>query len=278
VLVRDNGGVDELEFRKDLYRGTARYYDRLRVPYPSALIEDLLGRAEVNGEGRLLDLACGTGQISFAMHRSFEEVWAVDQEPDMIGVGREKAEEAGVRNVRFLTSTAEDLLAPEESFDLVAIGNAFHRLRREIVVRNARRWLRPGQYLALLWSETPWHGETPWQQALSATLDRWMNKVNAQNRVPPGWEQVRAERPDREVLQEGGFQVVGSYQFPIAYQWTPEALVGLVYSTSFLPYEVVADLADDFEEDLRRELTSSDPTGQLLQTIGFAYELARCPD
>jgi len=42
-------------------------------------------------------------------------------------------------------------------------------------------------------------------------------------------------------------------------------------------YEVLGDLADAFEEDLRRELTSSDPTGQLAQTIGFAYELARCP-
>jgi ubiquinone/menaquinone biosynthesis C-methylase UbiE len=272
-----NGYVDEPEFRRDLYRGTARYYDRFRVPYPSTLIDDLLGRAEVNGEGRLLDLACGTGQISFAMHRSFAEVWAVDQEPDMVAVGRERAEEAGVRNIRFVTSSAEDLLAPEESFGLVAIGNAFHRLRREIVARNARRWLRPGRYLALLWSETPWHGAASWQQALSATLDRWMNKVNAHNRVPPGWEQVRAERPDREVLQEAGYQMVGSYQFPIAYEWTPEALVGLVYSTSFLPHEVVADLADDFEEDLRRELTSRDPTGQLSQTIEFAYELARCP-
>jgi ubiquinone/menaquinone biosynthesis C-methylase UbiE len=269
--------VDGHEFRKDLYRGTARYYDRFRVPYPSALIDDLLGRAEANGEGRLLDLACGTGQISFAMHRSFEEVWAVDQEPDMIGVVREKAEEAEARNVRFVTSTAEDLVAPEESFGLVAIGNAFHRLRREIVAQNARRWLRPGRYLALVWSETPWHGEAPWQQALSATLDRWTSTVNAQDRVPPGWEQIRAERPDREVLQAAGFQMVGSYEFPIAYQWTPEALVGLVYSTSFLPYEVVADLADDFEEDLRRELTSSEPTGQLSQTIRFAYELARCP-
>ena len=269
--------MDGLEFRKDLYRGTARYYDRFRVPYPSALIDDLLGRAEVNGEGRLVDLACGTGQIGFAMHRSFEEVWAVDQEPDMIGVGREKAEESGVQNIRFLTSSAEDLLAPEESFDLVAIGNAFQRLRREIVARSACRWLRPGRYLALLWSDPPWRGEASWQRAMSATFDRWMTKVNAHDRVPPGWEQVRAERPDREVLQAAGFQVVGSYQFPIAYQWTPEALVGFVSSTSFLSHEVLGDLADDVEEDLRRELASSVPTGQLSQTIDFAYELARCP-
>ncbi|HXQ19834.1 MAG TPA: methyltransferase domain-containing protein [Acidimicrobiales bacterium] len=269
--------MDDPGFRKDLYRGTARYYDRFRVPYPSALIDDLLARAEVEGGGRLLDLACGTGQISFALHGSFEEVWAVDQEPDMISVGREKAEEAGVRHIRFLTARAEDVVAPEQSFDLVAIGNGFHRVHRELVARNARRWLRPGRCLALLWSWPPDHGEAPWQQAMSATIDRWKIKVKAHDRIPPDWERVRADRPDGVVLQGAGFQVIGSYQFPIAYQWTPEALVGFVYSTSLLSKEVLADLADEFEEDLRRELTSSDPTGQFFQTIEFAYELARSP-
>jgi hypothetical protein len=104
-----------------------------------------------------------------------------------------------------------------------------------------------------------------------------MTKVNTNDRVPPGWEQLRAERPDREVLEQAGFQVVGSFDFPIVHHWTPEAVVGLVQSTSFLPHEVVADLADEFEADLRRELASSDPTGQLSQMIGFAYELARAP-
>ena len=118
--------VSDPQYRTDLFRGTAHHYDRFRLPYPSALIDDLLQRTETNGEGWLLDLACGTGQITFAMHASFREVWAVDQEPDMIAVARERAERAGVRNVRFLASTAEDLVAPEESFDLVAIGNAFH--------------------------------------------------------------------------------------------------------------------------------------------------------
>lgn len=271
------GALNGPKFRQDLYRGTARYYDEFRVPYPSVLIDDLLVRAEINAEGRLLDLACGTGQISFAMHRSFEEVWAVDQEPDMIRVGRDKAQALGVRNIEFRVSAAEDLQAPESLFDLVAIGNAFQRLPRATVARRARQWLRPGGHLALLWSEHPWHGEEPWQQAVSATFDRWMTRVNAHDRVPPGWQQLRAEWPDREVLQDAGFQVIGSCEFPVASQWTPEMLVGFVYSTSFLSHEVLGDLADDFEDDLRRDLAASDPSGQFWQTIGFAYELARSP-
>src|SRR5450759_101639 len=80
----DNGPVDDSEFRADLYQGTASYYDRFRVPYPPGLIDDLAERTGADGQGRLLDLACGPGLISFAMHGHFREIWAVDQEPDMI--------------------------------------------------------------------------------------------------------------------------------------------------------------------------------------------------
>jgi hypothetical protein len=57
----------ELRFSKDLYKGTADYYDRFRPPYPAALLDDLRSRVPLRGTGRLLDLACGTGPISFAL-------------------------------------------------------------------------------------------------------------------------------------------------------------------------------------------------------------------
>jgi len=269
--------VAEPEFRRDLYRGTGFHYERFRVPYPPALVDDLLTRTELTGGGRLLDLACGTGQVAFALHRSFEEVWAVDQEQDMLGVGRETAEALGVRNIRFVDSSVEDFLAPDASFDLVTIGNAYQRLPRQTVAVNVRRWLRPGRWLALLWSETPWQGEAPWQLAVSATLERWMTKTNAHDRVPSGWEQARTDRPDREVLQRAGLEWCGSHQFPVTHHWSPETLVGFVHSTSFLSREVLGDLADEFEEDLRRALASGDPTAHFSQTITFTYELARRP-
>jgi SAM-dependent methyltransferases related to tRNA (uracil-5-)-methyltransferase len=72
------------EFRRDLYRGTAPFYDRFRLPYPAVLLEDLCRRASVSGTGRLLDLACGPGTVTFALSDQFAEVWAVDQEPEAI--------------------------------------------------------------------------------------------------------------------------------------------------------------------------------------------------
>jgi SAM-dependent methyltransferase len=64
----------EPEFRADLYRGTAPFYDAFRIPYPQDLLDDLRVRAQVTGAGRLLDLACGTGQIAFGQAESADRV------------------------------------------------------------------------------------------------------------------------------------------------------------------------------------------------------------
>ena len=270
-----------LEFRRDLYRGTAHDYDRYRVPYPRSLIDDLAERTGASGaagRGRLLDLACGTGQVTFALASRFGEVWAVDQEPDMTSLVAQKARAAGLGHIQVLTSTAEDLPAPDSSFDLVAIGNAFHRLPRAAVAASALRWLRPGQFLALLYSgDNPWQGEAPWQRAMAQVVGFWMARSGGRERIPPGYEQDRRERPDRLVLAEAGFELLGAHQFPAGHAWTTETLTGLVFSTSVLSRAALGGQAKDLEADLRRELRDYELAGGLPETIGFAYELARRP-
>ena len=54
------------DFPVDAFAGTATYYARYRVPYPAALLQDLLARAGLTGAGRLLDLPCGPGRIALA--------------------------------------------------------------------------------------------------------------------------------------------------------------------------------------------------------------------
>ncbi|HEY2270993.1 MAG TPA: hypothetical protein VGI96_50855, partial [Streptosporangiaceae bacterium] len=58
---------NELGFAADLYQGAAGHYDRYRLPYPEAMTAHLIHRAGVSGDGRLLDLACGTGQLAFPL-------------------------------------------------------------------------------------------------------------------------------------------------------------------------------------------------------------------
>jgi SAM-dependent methyltransferase len=264
-------------FRRDLYRGTAGYYDRFRPPYPAGLTGDLADRAGADGTGRLLDLACGTGQLSFALQDRFAEVLAVDQEPEMAAMAGDKAAAAGLSHLRALACAAEDLRAPAGSFDLVTIGNAFHRLPRDTVAASILRWLRPGGFLALAWGGSPNEAEAPWQRALARVTDRWQARAGAHDRVPAEYEQDRRERPDLAILRGAGFENAGRHQFAAVHDWTPETLAGYTLSTSVLSPVALGGQATEFTEDLRRELAAAQPDGRFQQTIIFAYDLARRP-
>jgi len=112
---------------------------------------------------------------------------------------------------------------------------------------------------------------------LRAAMQRWRTRAGANDRIPPGYDQVRRDRPDRAILGQAGFQVIGACQFPAIHEWTPEALTGFIFSTSVLSRAALGDLASDFEEDIRGEMLACAPAGRLRQVIDFGYELARRP-
>jgi ubiquinone/menaquinone biosynthesis C-methylase UbiE len=269
--------TDEVRFAADLFRGSAGYYDRYRLPYPEALLADLVRRAGVSGHGRLLDLACGTGQLAFPLRRWFSQVWAVDQEPDMVELVRAKASAGGAGEVRAIVSSAETLGAEPEYFELAVIGNAFHRLDRDLTAGLVLGWLRPGGHLALCWSSQPSSGQEDWQQALAALLDRWMTALGAHGRIPAGWDLARQRRPDLQVLSDAGFEVLGSHEFPVGHRWSLPELAGLIRSTSFLPASVLGDQGAAFDADLAATLGPYSDSGAFTETMSFSYELARRP-
>lgn len=276
-LVRHNDRMPaEPRFRADLYRGTARFYDAFRVPYPRPLLDDLRVRAQITGAGRLLDLACGTGQVTFGLGRHFVEVWAVDQEPEAIAFAHAKALGLGIRNVRWMAGRAEDVAA-DGYFELVAIGNAFHRLERRMVAESAFRWIAPGGHLALLWSDSPWSGPAAWQRVMAEATRRWAREAAATDRVPAGFGQAMAEMPHTAILAAAGFTIVGAFKFPVPYEWTVEKLTGFMYSTSFLSREALGCHVHPFESDLRERLMAVHADGVFREEINFGYDLLRRP-
>jgi len=268
---------DVVRFATDLYRGSAGYYDRYRLPYPEAMLADLIRRAEVSGRGRLLDLACGTGQLAFPLRRWFGEVWAVDQEPDMVQAVRAKATAQGVEDVRPIVAEAETLDAEPDYFDLVVIGNAFHRLNRDLVAAKILGWLKPGRYLALCWTSQPFIGEEGWQRVLAAMIERWKVALGAEDRVPAGWDLPQRRRPDLQVLAAAGFEVAGRHEFTAEHRWSLPELAGLIRSTSFLPASVLGDQAAAFDADLAASLGPHGDGGAFTENVSFVYELARKP-
>lgn len=273
---------DEVHFAFDLYQGTAEFYDRYRLPYPEAMIEDLIARTEVSGRGRLLDLACGTGQLAFPLRRSFAEVWAVDREPDFVQMVQAKADALGAGNVRPVTADAETLDVEAEHFELAVVGSAFHRLDRDLVAARLLHWLRPGGWVALCWADSPHlpaaSGDREWQLAFAVLLDRWQTALGATDRVPANWAEPQRRRPDAQVLSEAGFETGGRHEFRIEHRWSLTELAGWVRSTSFLSPSVLGDRAAAFDNDLADALGPfAAADGTFSHEVGFAYELARKP-
>lgn len=70
--------------------------------------------------------------------------------------------------------------------------------------------------MALLWSHNPWVGREPWQQALRTVVEGWQIRRGGDERVPSGWAQERAKRPDLAVLQDHGLLHVAGIPFPFS--------------------------------------------------------------
>jgi hypothetical protein len=175
-----------------------------------------------------------------------------------------------------MVGRAEDV-DPDERFDLVTIGTAFHRLDRRRVADLAGRWLRSGGHLALLWSSTPLNGAAPWQHASAELVVDWMKRARAEDRLPADLEEHLAQHPHATVLEDAGLAVVGRYEFAEIHDWTLEALIGMVYSTSLLSRAVLGARSDAFEPDLRERLGAIEPAGVFREHASFAYDLAYRP-
>ncbi len=240
------------------------------------LLEDLCRRTNATGQGRLLDLACGTGQLAFGLASRFAAICAVDQEAEAIDLARANARARRVRNVRWVVGRAEDIEA-DRDFHLVAVGNAFHRLQRRRIAESARRWLTPGGYVALVWSTPPWDGDQEWQRVLAHTMQDWVEVAHAADRVPATLDQHLTDEPHAAVLTGAGFAIVGGYDFPTLHEWTIERLTGFMYSTSVLSKIALGSHAPAFEQDLRARLLQVAPDNVFRESIGFHYTLAVLP-
>jgi ubiquinone/menaquinone biosynthesis C-methylase UbiE len=257
------------------FAGLAADYARFRPPYPEELLADLLGR--VAGRRRLLDLACGPGRIALQLASQFDEVWAIDSEKEMVDEGRSLAEQRGITNVTWSVGLAEELQAPAESFDLIAIGEAFHRLDQAAVVEAARRWLVRGGWLASIGSVGILQGQAAWQQRVQQLAREWTRDV-----FPNGWATGRpgsAAGPaaEAETMRNAGFQDVSSRTFPVPRRWSGDEVLGYLRTTSVCSVAVLGEKQPGFATAVRQALAEFEQGDGLVELMEFGYTAGRRP-
>ena len=133
-------------------------YDSLWQAQLAAAHTALLALASPAAGERVLDIACGTGLVSFAAARAVGpsgHVLGVDLSERMIDAAEHRPTHPGLSNCSFSRMDAERLALPDASFDVVlcALG-LMYIPDPEQALREMRRVLRPGGRLALaVWGE-----------------------------------------------------------------------------------------------------------------------------
>lgn len=260
------------------FAGAAEAYARFRPAYPVDLLGDLRERAEVSGEGRLLDLACGPGRVALPLARHFGEVWAIDQEPEMIEVARARAERQGLTNIRWMVGRAEVVEAAPGSFELITIGEAFHRLNQPTIAARAMTWLAPGCCLSTLGCFSPMVGQEPWHDVLRAAVRPWAQPDATTD--PPSQQpssRPRGAETERDVLTSHDFEHVGTFGFPQPHVWTVDSILGNLRSTSRFSRRALGHDVERFDAEVRRALLAFDSGNRYPETLRFGYSLFRTP-
>ncbi len=179
----------------------------------------------------MLDLGCGTGQLSLPLAARVPAVVGVDPEPDMLMLARQAATERGVANVSWMLGADSDVptlghLLGDRTVGAVTIALAIHWMDRDPLFRSVRPLLRPGGGIAVVTNGTPrWLQDTQWSRLLGECLERWTGKrPTAECQTDDA-----GRRLNREALTSAGYRVVeSSVDYPA--EVTVDELIGGVFS------------------------------------------------
>ncbi|HEX7069468.1 MAG TPA: class I SAM-dependent methyltransferase [Rhodothermales bacterium] len=110
--------------------------------------ERMLEAARIEPGEQVLDVACGTGLVTFPVARAVGargHVTAVDLSDKMVETATRQAEAVGIANVSFRQMDAEALDFPDGSFDVVVCGLGLMYFPEPVQsLREMHRVLRPG--------------------------------------------------------------------------------------------------------------------------------------
>ena len=203
---------------------------------------DVVAAAKRRGPCRdVVDLACGTGNAALVAAHTGARVTAVDVTPELVAIGRRKADRLGLNTVTWLTADAADTGLPAESFDAAVSNMGIIFVDPAPQVAEIARLLKPGGVLGFSsWVRDP---ENPFFGPIVAVLgppppsayspDQWGEADTITDRLAADFDDIRIE--------------YGSHPWQLG---TVEEAVRFVTEESPMHVSVFARLADATSERL----------------------------
>jgi SAM-dependent methyltransferase len=126
----------------------AAEYDRRRPTYPDELVDQACRVAGIGSGDQVLEVGCGSGQLTRALLARGLRVTALEPGRSLIALARQNL--AGAGEVEFVNAQFEDALLPREQFQAVFSASAFHWVDPKVSWQKAADVLVRGGTLALV--------------------------------------------------------------------------------------------------------------------------------
>jgi SAM-dependent methyltransferase len=131
-----------------VFNEVAAEYDRSRPAYPDALVDEACEVAGIRDGNRVLEIGCGTGQLTRSLLARGLRVTALEPGDQLIRLAEENLKDAG--DVEFVHARLEDAQLPRESYEAVFSASAIHWVDPDLGWRKIADALAPDGTLALI--------------------------------------------------------------------------------------------------------------------------------
>jgi ubiquinone/menaquinone biosynthesis C-methylase UbiE len=237
-----------------LFDRVAPLYEASRLGYPDGMVEFVMATAGVGAGSTILEVGCGTGQLTEALAGHGFNLTAIDIGPAMIAAARQRVADA---DLSFQVASFEDFAAAGSSFDLIVSGTAFHWVDPEVKFSKPARLLRPGGWLALLATRERY--DDPFGTALTGM---WAA------RSEDGGARARQRKPSETEILAG----TGQFEEPVGRMdarrlvLPVETVIG-VENTRATSLSWPEHVRQQFTDEIRRELRSQAQVGLTQETV-----------
>ncbi len=172
---------------REVFSGVARRYDLMNDAMSLGAHrlwkDQLVARVKPRKGEAILDMAGGTGDIAFRLAKAGAAVTVADINPEMLAVGRERAEKRGIAGLTWSEQNAEGLTFEDRSFDAYTIAFGIRNVTFiDKALSEAHRVLKyGGRFFCLEFSTCVWPGFSEVYDAYSHRLVPQIGKMLAKD-------------------------------------------------------------------------------------------------